>query len=178
MAVLTLGELYVGNNIPLRIDCSIVGLLFFTIGDISKPIVSKISAMKYDYKILLIILQVVSLTLCGYFNIYLYGETGLSINKMNYGHYPMLFLLSGLSGSLLVFLISSFIKDNTIVTTMSKNSIIILGFHQILMMIIGYNNNIRNLWWIALGICVAVCILCCLLGNILRKFVPAFVGYR
>lgn len=97
---------------------------------------------------------------------------------MIFGHYPLLFILSGLSGSLLVFLISSMVKDNTIATTMSKNSIIILGFHQIVMIMISYFAIEQSIWWIALGICIIVCVVCCFLGDCLRKYVPVFVGYR
>ena len=172
--------LYIGNILPFRLDSSIIGLLFFAIGDLSKKGLKKMIQKPIYIKMIISAGMLVLLAACAYFNLDYHNGYGMSINIMNFGHYPLLFLLSGIAGSYLILTLSSLlpVKKCAKIEYMSNNTIIILGFHEIIILGMYLIISDQTAWYIALGVCVVTFVVCNLLGRLFRKYIPAFMGWR
>jgi fucose 4-O-acetylase-like acetyltransferase len=183
VCILCIGGLYLGNNLPFRLDSSIVGLLFFIIGDIGKDMIKKITQLSIYSRIGVIVFSTMILIGCAYYNLDYKNGLGNSINEVAFGPYPLLFFVSGFSGSILILLISSAfkircIKCIKILEKLSNANIVILGFHNLVMLSIFYLLGARTEWYIVLGICVITFVFCALLSDFFKKYLPSFVGWR
>lgn len=98
--------MYIGECLPLRIDSSIVGLIFFYAGYIYKYSIKKISEYNKSKLLIIAISMLALLILFACLNIDYSQRQCLSINAMTYGKHPLLFILSGFAGSFFVFAIS------------------------------------------------------------------------
>ena len=175
-----IGGLYIGNRLPFRLDSSIVGLLFFIIGDLGKDIIKQMTQSQQFIKLLYMLVAIVVLVVCAYFNIDYENGKGNSINVVSFGPYPLLFLLSGIFGSLLIIILSSLIKVRRVSfwENLSNSNIIILGFHSLIMMSIYITMGCMIKWYMSMVICIITFVICAFLGEIFKKYAPAYVGWR
>jgi fucose 4-O-acetylase-like acetyltransferase len=121
-----------GNILPFRIDSSIIGVIFFAIGFYLRVYFIKI----LNFNLLFVFLISFLITFfCGYMNIsYTEFQTGhLSVNACIFGHYPYLFFVSGISGTIGIFAISKILEQFRlkIVSRISSGTIIALGFSSV-----------------------------------------------
>ncbi len=103
---------------------------FFLIGVFLKPLTSFLSNMHhYLIEVLLLLISMSLVFLCGHYN----GYVWMYLNS--YGNNYALYILGGMSGTLMLYVISlwlSRISKPTIVQTLSKGSIMIIGLHIII----------------------------------------------
>lgn len=114
---------------PYRIDSSLVGFLFFELGFILKKYIVKIQEMNKKTRGLFLLFSLFVLLLTS-LHFRISNNLIFSINSMQFGAYPLVFLLSGISGTCFVFFLSSFIKIKSISThiiNMSNAAIIFFG---------------------------------------------------
>ena len=113
-----------------------------------------------------------------------YDTKGIfSINSCVFGPYPFLFIVSGLSGTIAVLTISSFLNFNSLfikntVLKISNGTIVILGFHW------GVYKMVFD-WWMhsysvvaALTVSMIVTIICCFLIVLSNKHFSFLLGNR
>lgn len=175
--------LYCGNILPVRIDSALVGFIFFTMGYLFKQKLMKMYNLSFQCKIINTLLFLLILFMAAFLNLNFEQKQGLSINACAYGDYPLLFLLSGLSGTFIVLILSSSFKmrssriKNTILK-MSNGTIVILGFHWMVY-------KLLFSWWLdSYNVLVsfftsllnlAVCYFIIILAS---KYCPAILGNR
>lgn len=129
--------LYSGNIAWFRIDSSIIGCFFFSCGFFYKDAMFKILNLRLPYRVGIAIVLSIILCISAYYNLNLNIRQGLSINALYFGPFPWLFLVSGICGTLVVLILSSFVVglDNSlikkIILQLSNGTIVILGFHWI-----------------------------------------------
>ena len=164
---------------PFRIDSSLVGFLFFEVGFLLKKYIVKIPDLDVKVRgtILCISLFVLLLTSL-HFRIS--NNLIFSINSMQFGIYPLVFLLSGISGTCFVFFLSSFIKIKSISThiiNISNGAIIFLGFQKIIYFylrdIVVTDNLIASIL-----ISLVVFIVCYAIAILSKRYFPILQGMR
>lgn len=128
--------LYLGNILPLRIDTALVGFIFFYIGYEFKGILRQIEDLPILYRIGMILLGIVVVSA-----IYFLDYSGdqiqkISINAARFGKYPILLVISGLTGSLSLLAISTFLQKYKLnfVNKLSTGMLAIIGFQHIIYM--------------------------------------------
>lgn len=183
LIILTIFVLYKGNISPFRIDSSLVGLFFFSIGYFLKDKIKEILRCKLPIRITFLLLALVFLFIAGYYNMDFESKQGLSINACYFSRHPLLFLVSGLSGTMTVLLIASFVSINTkrvknIIMKISNGTIIILGFHWTIYKLCFYSWVSSYNVLTALCVAFAVIIVCYVIILLADKFWPALLGYR
>lgn len=150
--------MHLGNIIPLRIDCALIGYLFFVAGKYIQPLLDRVRIPSHKTRIGILIFSIVALTASAYFNLSLTANGRLSINKCECGPYPILFIVSGISGSLIVLLIASWLEQYKCraVLTISNGSILILGFHWVLYLLIfkGWIDSNNIFYAVLISACV------------------------
>lgn len=173
--------MHIGNVLPFKIDSALVGFVFFLIGYYAKHYfwaLSDLSCLKSGI-ILLISLCVLCTTM--FLNVNFGNIQCLSVNSMYYGVYPLLFIISGIAGSILIMIISMLLNKIRIlkhfVTTVSAGTIVVLAFHKLVAISLGdfitiYTLSVGLLYSIA---CLCICYIFIL---IIRKYCPAIMGYR
>lgn len=171
--------LYTGNVLPLRLDSAIIGGFFFFLGYKFKEFWIQISNLNLKSKIIISILTIASLSFVAYFSDDLSNRQVLSINASYYGKIPPLYILSGISGTLLIMCIASMISRYKWkpVYILSNGMIVILGFQKLLMgffkgYLISYNLGIVILFTIFI---LYICYLLILLAS---KYFPIILGGR
>lgn len=123
--------MWLGNRFWFRIDSLLVGYIFFDIGFYLKTILGKIATMNRQMTCIGIMVSLSVLMLSALLNLDLADpQGGFSINACRFGHYPLLFIVSGISGTLSVLFLSRLItfRSKTILN-ISNGTIVILGFH-------------------------------------------------
>lgn len=162
--------------LPMRLDSSIVGLMFFYIGIRFKNIWLKINKIGIVKIFFISIISFVLLLLINRYYLDSSIKQGMSINVNYFGEYPPVFVLSGIIGTLTVLAISkilSRIKCNA-VYVYSVGMIVPLGFHKQVMLAMHYMFGGENLW-----ITVTCSILLTyLLTEIIIKYFPILIGFR
>lgn len=172
--------MFLGNKLPMRLDSSLVGFAFFTIGVKCSKLLIKIKDLSMSKRLLILLLALIILFTSAYFNLNLHQRQGLSINAMYFGPYPVLFLVSGVSGTIVMLLLSTFLSSfkNNIILTLSNGTIVILGFHWTIYKL-GFG------WWLTshnvfTAICVVIInmIVCYSLILLFNRYCPAILGNR
>jgi len=127
--------IFKGAVFPFRIDSSSIGLLFFIIGFKGKYYFEKINLANIKYVLLISGVALLILAISIYFNIdYDDINSKPSINWCIWGNNFMLYVISGISGSVLIFSLSRLISGfkNNIIMNISNGTMIILGFNMLL----------------------------------------------
>ena len=104
---------------------------------------------------------------------------GLSINAMAFGRYPVLFLASGIIGTIFIFSLSQLLSTlkSKAILLISNGTIIILAFHELVInlfagVIVTYNPLLAVLFsW-------SVLIICCFLILLINRYFPILLGNR
>ena len=172
--------MYFGNKLPLRIDSSIVGFVFFLMGNRFSGKLSQLQEMSMIKRLIVLVIAAVVLSVSAYFNLKLDQRQGLSINAMYFGPYPPLFLLSGIGGSVLLLCLAAFFESfkNKIVLTISNGTIVILGFHWVVYKLC------FSLWLSSYDVTIAIMvafvnvIICYGLIIFFGKYYPVILGNR
>ena len=172
--------MYFGNKLPLRIDSSIVGFVFFLMGNRFSGKLSQLQEMSMIKRLIVLVIAAVVLSVSAYFNLKLDQRQGLSINAMYFGPYPPLFLLSGIGGSVLLLCLAAFFESfkNKIVLTISNGPIVILGFHWVVYKLC------FSLWLSSYDVTIAIMvafvnvIICYGLIIFFGKYYPVILGNR
>lgn len=175
--------LYKGNCMPFHLDSSLVGFLFFIFGFFLKDIITRVASSPIKIRIMTIALMLLIEVITAFTNLDYSQKADLSINVCRFGPKPLLFVISGVCGSLMVLLLMSLITVNSrtikkIILQISNGTIVILGFHW----------GIYKLffsWWlssynviVAFVIALVVLLICYLLILLSSKYWPALLGGR
>lgn len=165
------------NPLPFRIDCILVGYIFVIIGYSLKSFMQKLLETKRNA----FISFMVSSIIIGLFEVFYINNSirqGLSINANYFGQIPLLFLLSGLSGTVMLLSLSRLIFfKRKIILVMSNGLIAYLALHKVLFFILNrfyYTDTVVGM------ICTSaiVFILCYPLTALLSRYTPILLGYR
>lgn len=171
--------IYIGDRLPLRIDSSMIGLMFFYIGFRFKKIFLGITSNPKWKNLIISLCSFGILVVCSEFDLdYGRPQCHLSINAMKFGNYPFLFILSGVMGTLLICCISQILSfKSRFIEWVSKGTIVILGFHQLLMISCKrWIDSMDVFFVLAFSFCILL--FCYVLILISRKYFPAILGFR
>lgn len=122
--------------LPFRLDSSLVGFIFFWIGMKFRNIWLKIANIKIKKCYLIFLFGFIFLLLMNIYYIDSNIKQGLSININYFGKYPLVFIFSGIIGTLTILTLSAVLsrfKFNTIYVY-SVGMIVPLGFHKQVML--------------------------------------------
>lgn len=164
------------DMLPLRLDSSIVGLMFFYFGMHFKNVwlrLDNIGTVKTSF------IFVISFAILLFIDRYCLDPStkqGMSININYFGKYPFVFILSGIIGTYSVLAISKIlckIKCNA-VYIYSVGMIVPLGFHKQIMLTMHHLFGGGNL--LIISICCMS--LTYLLTEIIIKYFPILIGFR
>lgn len=173
------GFLYIGNVLPFRLDSTCVGFVFFMVGYYGKKYLLKIETLGKSQLLCVSLVSFAFLYFIAGLAIDYDNRQGLSINAVTFGRYPILFLFSGVAGSLLVLTLSQLLScyKNEFILSLSNGSIIILGFHRLLYTFFrGYVES-TNLWTSVL-FSLFILFLCYLIIRLAVRYWPALLGNR
>lgn len=171
--------LFIDNMIPLRIDSAFIGSVFFAFGFYIKDVIFSIEQKSGLVKCAIICFSGIVMYICSIFNLDFEGGTMLSINMNRYGEFPLLFLVSGISGSFVVIGIASLLSKfkYDVIEILSNGTIIILGFHWILFKMLPqffYHENVIVCSFLSI-MNMCACYLLILFAN---KYFPFLIGGR
>ena len=119
--------------------------------------------------------------LCGVCNIDYNSNIGLlSINSLKFGNYPILFFISGITGTLMVMSLSQLLLNiykSKILLVLSNGTMVVLGFHKIIYRFFVGMVESDNFWF---AIVFSLFILMLSLGLIFisGKYFPTLLGGR
>ena len=164
------------NFLPFRIDSSFVGFLFFSIGFLFKNFWFRLLNIKSSLNILGLISSI-GLVLVIYYTIGNLGtKQGFSINVNYYGSVPMLFIISGIIGTYLIFSVCKVLSHFKMksVYIFSTGMIIPLGFQKIIMLALyEYMPTIGIIAASAITIILSYTLIL-----IFSKYMPIIIGNR
>lgn len=178
--LLAIAIMYIPNKIPFRIDAALIGYLFFSIGYYCKQRLMQMTHIRFTLRLVILMVAVLILFIAAYINLDFDNRQGLSINANYFGFYPPLFIVSGVSGTVMILILSTFLEKckSRVILQISNGTIVILGFHWTV-----YILMFR--WWlqsssvlIALLIALANLIACYCLILLASRFFPALLGNR
>lgn len=173
--LISFAGLYIGNRLWFRIDSSLVGFIFFYIGYHFKSKLARINTISISHLMGVILLSVILLITCSFLN---NGRT--SINACTYGPYPPLFLVSGVSGSILLLSIGRVLSlyKSKIILQISNGMIIVLAFHWMIYLFVFKSWFHSENLFVALIVVVANMAICYLLVRVAAKYCPILLGNR
>lgn len=165
------------NFLPFRIDSSFSGFFFFIVGYIFKDywwkfINSKAVFTNFIYLIISTIITITIYVIYKNMNV----SQGFSININYYSPVPLLFIISGISGTCMIISISKILSllKFQFIYYFSVGMIIPLGFQKIIMlMLYAINPNLQRT-----VVCIATIFISYMLILITSKYVPILIGGR
>ena len=165
------------NPLPFRIDCILVGLLFVFIGYAGKSIALKLCANKR----MALASFLVSCLIVALFEIFYIDNSirqCLSINANYFGSIPVLFIISGVAGTVMILGLSRllFIKHKSLLV-MSNGLIAFLALHKVLFFILNqfyYTDTIIGM----IGTSLLVFILMFPITIFINRYMPILLGFR
>lgn len=164
------------NFLPFRIDSSFVGFLFFSIGFLFKKFWFRLLNIKLSLNILGLIFSL-GLVLVIYYTVGSMGtKHGFSINVNYYGSVPMLFIISGIIGTYLIFSVCKVLSHFKMksIYIFSTGMIIPLGFQKIIMLALyKYMPTIDIITVSAITIILSYTLIL-----IFSKYMPIVIGNR
>lgn len=165
------------NFLPFRIDSSLVGFFFFSLGMLFKEQWNRIFKYRVYVNLLGFIMSLAVLyVIFFYCFLELNPKQGFSININYYGPMPWMFIISGLIGTYMMLSISNILAKKKIysIYVFSTGMVIPLGFQKIIMftMCEYFPNLVRPV------VCVVTIILSYVLILLAMKYAPAIIGYR
>ena len=175
--------MYVGNILPFKIDSASVGFVFFIVGYYGKYYFWKVDMLNCTNKVYLFFVVLCLLYVTTYLNVEFGKIQCLSVNSMYFGNYPLLFVVSGISGTILVMILASLLNNlksrviKNFVETVSIGTIVVLGFHKIIA--ISIKGCLQN-YSLITGVIYSFCclIICYFLIIVIRKNFPIIIGGR
>lgn len=135
--------------------------------------------MRTIQRCILILMSAFLLILSAFFNLDFSNRQALSINACYFGPYPPLFIVSGVSGTIFILSLCSFIKfKNSIIVSSSNGTIITLGFHWMINIYILLNFFKQDSVGVALLVSLLNCIICYAIIVLCERYFPAMLGNR
>lgn len=171
--------MYLGNKLPFRIDSSWVGFIFFSIGYYGKNIFRQFQSLSRWQLYSLMIISLFALVILSHLLLDFNQGQNLSINAVSIGKQPILFLLSGVVGTIFIFSLSQLLDKLycKAIQVISSGTIIILGFHHVVFMLFKHIVTTFNpIFAIAFSFCVFS--FCALLIPVVDRHFPALLGNR
>jgi len=169
-----------GNVFPFRIDSSSIGLLFFIIGFKGKFYLEKIHNLNIRYLLLVTGISLIILAISAYYNID-YDTLGSkpTINRCIWGNSFILLVISGISGTVLVFSLSRLLScfKSKIIMNISNGTIIILGFHVLVFQFFK-GIIVSDNFLVALLLSLFNLLLCYIMIILSKKYFPILLGGR
>ncbi len=172
--------MYLGDVLPFRLDSSLVGFIFFTIGNLFKNKIIRVLT-NTQYTRCVSVVAAIILIVSAYINLDLSDRNGAcSIDAMRYGPIPPLFIVSGISGSLLTLgLCSLFSKSkNKSLIHLSNGTIIILGFHWLMYVLIFSQFKLPSYLWANLIVSFVILLMCYPIIIMAERYCPLLLGNR
>lgn len=173
--------MHMGNFFPFRLDSAMVGYIFFVIGFYLRPYIYNIADLNCRKQLFVLLLVSILLIISAYINLDYGQKQCLSINAMCYGNYPILFLVSGISGTIVIMLVSVLMARwrffSPFVFTISSGTIIILGFHKTIAILM---KDIITAFSVPIALLYSImCLLICyVLIIIFKRYIPIIMGGR
>jgi len=160
-------------NLPCWFDTSLTCMPYFAVGYILKNKTLLLTTNIGDkYNIILFLLSIVIVSLVAGHTCYRANHFDISIWRVG---------VCGMLGFFAVFFVSNTgIKRNEIIQFVGKNSLIILGIHQLIMMAIAAGLKYTQIygWLAAILNFVFTMVVCCLLIPIMLKYLPMVTGEK
>lgn len=131
-------------------------------------------------KIFTLLFALCVLYISAYFNLNLQQRQGLSINAMYFGKYPLLFLVSGISGTAALLLLSSFLSQIKYkrFLTVSNGTIVVLGFHWTIFKLVFSWCFSSHSVLIAMVVALVDLMICYCLILVFNRYLPSVIGNR
>lgn len=168
---------YMGNriNLPYYLDSAMTMIFFFGLGHFLKDLKFVFKRQSYDY-ILALVSILLYVILINYFDIY------SKVMENEYTGNFALFLLGSILGISSVFFVSRWIRNEKILNFYGKNSLIVLGTHQMVLIVVnmvlmkmvsGLGSVLLLIINLVLSMIIEYFVII-----ILSKFVPFFVAKK
>lgn len=172
--------MYVGNILPLLLDTSLVGFVFFAMGHVlSRPLMNMKDTGGF-VRAGIILAALVLLAIALYLE-NIDSQHLLIIRLIQFGPYPLLYLLCGFAGTIAFIAAATFIPSGfakSVFLTFSNGLIIVLGFH-------GTVYHTLFSWWLSFNntlvaavSAAVVLMLCYPLILLAAKYWPSLMGNR
>lgn len=177
LIIISGGVMRVGDKFPLKIDSALVGGLFFMFGYFFRDIILSINNMS-KYKLLSVCaFSAITLYIAGSANVDFSHLRNISINAMWFGNNPLLFIVAGIAGTILVCSIAKLFEKTYSNTTrfIANGTIVILGFHHVVFFLFQGHITSYNPF-VAAFISLVVMIICCGIIFLCKMFFPALLG--
>lgn len=169
---LPLLEEKMGVLLPFKLDVAFMALFFYVLGWLLKDVLLRIESFKsIVFKVIICAILIAFVTSSTYFVL---GLTNLSGGM--YGSNLYMYLFTAFCGSLLVIIVSTFLKNIKVLTFLGKNSLVIFSLHTIiliplnyLMELFGIPNNIVVSLFETIIVLLIMVIICFLINTIKNK---------
>lgn len=171
--------MHIGNKLPFRIDSAWVGLIFFYFGFYYKQILMRIKDLNMVKLSVLAIVSFAVLVWTAHMNIDFSKPNDLSMNVIQFGDYPLLFVVSGIAGTILMFAISQMLSplNNRWTIMISNGTIIVLAFQRVIMTQFSGVITSQDVGF-AMLFSLAVLVVCSLIIYVCQRHFPSLLGYR
>lgn len=172
-------SLYWGNILPLRMDSSLVGFLFFITGWYCKDIIIRfVRARWVEYPTLII--GVALIVLDAWMNIDFKSNQPLSVNVLYFGKYPILFYWGAIGGIAFIFSISKILSGikSSFILECSNGMIVILGFQCLIFKVMALVIDPTYTYIGSVLTSMVVFFMCYVLIRFSSRYVPAIIGFR
>jgi len=166
--------IFKGAVFPFRIDSSSIGLLFFIIGFKGKYYFEKINLLNIRYLSLVSGIALLILVISTHFNInYDDINSKPSINWCKWGNNFILYVISGISGSVMIFSLSRLISDfkSNIILNLSNGTMLILAFNYFFIQFFKGIIKSDN-FFIAVLFSLFIMFLCYIIILLSKKYLP------
>ena len=173
--------MFLGNVLPFRLDSALVGFVFFMTGVHCKSLFWKLSNLSVKKLLILYTIFTLVLILSGLLNLDFQNRQCLSINAMYFGPYPLLFIVSGVTGTVMLMIVAVFLERikfaKHFVIEISTGTIVVLGFHKIIAIIMKDVITIYSVP-VALAYSVFNLFICYIIIRLSSSYFPILLGNR
>lgn len=169
------------NTYFLLLGVSSVGMIFYAIGERFRNQIIKILSWSTLKLISIFIIMIIITLALGYINnCLLFQKYQISMVMLWWGENPLLFIMAGLSGSLMMLSLSEVIRrvaKISWITYLSSGTIVVLGFHRLFFVCLkGHIESLDIFHDFLISSCVYLA--CVFTQAILRKYLPFAIGGR
>lgn len=169
----------IGDKLPLKIDSSLVGSLFFMFGYFLRNIILGLDNTSKYKQILICIISATILYIVGVNNVDFSQLKNVSINGMRFGGNPLMFIVAGIAGTILVCAVSKLIERIycKYIRFIADGTIVILGFHHLVFFLFqGRIDNYSPI--VAVSLSFVILIICCGIIFLCKRYFPVLLGNR
>lgn len=173
------GGMYIGDRLPLKLDSSLVGCLFFMFGYFLRNIILRLDNISKYKLILICVISATILYYVGVNNVDFSQLKNVSINAMRYGNNPIMFIVAGIAGTILVCAFSKLIERIycDYIRFIADGTIVILGFHHVVFFLFqGHIDSYNPI--VAVSLSFVILIICCGIIFLCKRFFPVLLGNR